>query len=196
MAGRRGSARHLSRDNWEEAALTLFARKGLDGVGIEPVARRLGVTKGSGYWHFRDRKALLRGALARWERVATAGALLRLSRVSDPRRRFGALLDMAFLDPRARRLEAAIHAAGHDPLVRPFVRRTRDRRLRYLERQFEEMGVTAAKARLAAFLAYSAYTGLLSLEWQMPGRGLPRREWTRYVRYIEERLLPPPTRAA
>jgi AcrR family transcriptional regulator len=196
MPPRKRAGGHLSRENWETAALALFAQRGLDGVGIEPVARRLGVTKGSGYWHFRDRKALLRAALARWERVATAGALLRLSRVADPRRRFGALLDMAFLDPRARRIEAAIHAAGHDPLVRPFVRRTRDRRLRYLEHQFEEMGVRAAPARHAAFLAYSAYMGLISLEWQMPGRGLPRGEWTRYVRYIEERLLPPPTRAA
>jgi AcrR family transcriptional regulator len=188
---KRSGRSSLSGENWELAALKSLARNGLDAVGIEPLARELGVTKGSGYWHFKDRNALVRAALTRWEREVTAGVLARLARVPDPRQRFLAMLDMAFLDARNRRLEAAVHAAAHDPVVRPFVRRTRDRRMRYLEGEFREMGLPAAKARDSALLAYSAYIGLLSLEWQLPARSLSREEWERYLRYVAERLLPP-----
>jgi AcrR family transcriptional regulator len=181
----------LSGESWELAALKSLARNGLEAVGIEPLARELGVTKGSGYWHFRDRKALLRAALARWEREVTAGVLARLARIPDPRERFLAMLDLAFLDARNRRLEAAVHASAHDPVVRPFVRRTRDRRIRYLEGEFREMGLPAPEARDSALLAYSAYIGLLSLEWQLPARSLGQEDWERYLRYVADRLLPP-----
>ena len=49
----------LSTADWEAAALDALAENGLAGVAIEPLARRLGVTKGSFYWHFTDRDALL-----------------------------------------------------------------------------------------------------------------------------------------
>ena len=188
---KRSGRSSLSGENWELAALKSLARNGLEGVGIEPLARELGVTKGSGYWHFKDRKALLRAALTRWEREVTAGVLARLARIPDPRKRFVAMLDMAFLDSGNRRLEAAVHAAAHDPVVRPFVRRTRDRRMRYLEGEFRELGLSAAEARDSALLAYSAYVGLLSLEWQLPARSLSREDWERYLRYVAARLLPP-----
>ena len=188
---KRSGRSSLSGENWELAALKSLARNGLESVGIEPLARELGVTKGSGYWHFKDRRALIRAALTRWEREVTAGVLARVALVPDPRKRFTALLDIAFLDARNRRLEAAVHAAAHDPIVRPFVRRTRDRRIRYLEREFGEMGLGPADSRDSALLAYSAYIGLLSLEWQLPARSLSREDWERYLRYVAGRLLPP-----
>ncbi len=52
-----------------------------------------------------------------------------------------------------------------------------------------------ARKQAAGVLFGAAYMGLLSLEWQLPGGGLPRGEWVRYVRYLEERLVPPPPRA-
>src|SRR5690606_21017046 len=57
----------LSADDWAEAALDLIAEQGVAAVAVEPLARRLGVTKGSFYWHFPSRDALLQAALERWE---------------------------------------------------------------------------------------------------------------------------------
>ncbi|MEM7054744.1 MAG: TetR/AcrR family transcriptional regulator, partial [Pseudomonadota bacterium] len=39
----------LTAEDWEQAALDLIAEKGINGLGIEPLARRLGITKGSFY---------------------------------------------------------------------------------------------------------------------------------------------------
>ena len=57
----------LSADDWAAAALEQIAEQGVSAVAVEPLARRLGVTKGSFYWHFPSRDALLQAALERWE---------------------------------------------------------------------------------------------------------------------------------
>ena len=58
----------LSAVDWEEAALATLAESGLGTVAVESLARRLGVTKGSFYWHFATREALIKAALERWEK--------------------------------------------------------------------------------------------------------------------------------
>src|SRR5690606_41191321 len=57
----------LRAEDWAVAALDVIAEQGLAAVAVEPLARRLGVTKGSFYWHFPSREALLVAALERWE---------------------------------------------------------------------------------------------------------------------------------
>ena len=60
------------RDEWLDAAAEAFASGGIEAVRVEALARELGVTKGSFYWHFADRAALLAGLLERWEQAAHA----------------------------------------------------------------------------------------------------------------------------
>lgn len=57
----------LSADNWIEAALDLLVEDGIDAVQITVLARKLGVTRGSFYWHFDSREALLDALLAEWQ---------------------------------------------------------------------------------------------------------------------------------
>lgn len=52
--------------DWAQAALDVVATDGVNAVAVEPLARKLGVTKGSFYWHFPSRDALLHAALERW----------------------------------------------------------------------------------------------------------------------------------
>ncbi|HVU82101.1 MAG TPA: helix-turn-helix domain-containing protein, partial [Rhodanobacteraceae bacterium] len=90
---RRGRAHpRLSAADWERGALEMIAQEGVDALAVEALARRLGVTKGSFYWHFKNREALLQAALNRWEagddtelqhHIGTSGAA--------PRERLGAL---------------------------------------------------------------------------------------------------------
>jgi len=46
-----------------DAALEIILERGVDGLRIEDVCERVGVTKGSLYWHFHDREGLIREAL-------------------------------------------------------------------------------------------------------------------------------------
>ena len=56
----------LTATDWAEAALHLIAEAGLGALTVEALAVRLGVTKGSFYWHFKGRAELLAAALGRW----------------------------------------------------------------------------------------------------------------------------------
>jgi AcrR family transcriptional regulator len=58
----------LHSSDWIGAAFSRFADEGIESVRVEVLARDLGVSKGSFYWHFRDRGELLDRMLARWER--------------------------------------------------------------------------------------------------------------------------------
>jgi AcrR family transcriptional regulator len=61
----------IGREEWIREALKLLLAEGIGGVRVEPLALRLKVTKGSFYWHFKDRAALHAAMLAHWQRIAT-----------------------------------------------------------------------------------------------------------------------------
>ncbi len=84
------ATRTCSRNDWLRAARLALLRHGPEGVRVEPLARALGVTKGSFYWHFKDRRALLEALLREWE--AEARLLTRALKRADPGRALTDLL--------------------------------------------------------------------------------------------------------
>ena len=64
--------RHLAREDWLQAALEL-CEEGIDEIKITPLATRLGVTSGSFYWHFKNRRELLDALFVFWEQESTDG---------------------------------------------------------------------------------------------------------------------------
>ncbi|CAG0952441.1 partial Tetracycline repressor protein class A from transposon 1721, partial [Rhodocyclaceae bacterium] len=67
MAKPEPNRQQLDRAAWTRAALDILAEKGLDGIRVEVLAKRLKVTKGSFYWHFKDRRDLLDAVLETWK---------------------------------------------------------------------------------------------------------------------------------
>jgi AcrR family transcriptional regulator len=57
----------LQPTDWVRAGLAQLAREGIESVRVEVLARELSVSKGSFYWHFRDRDELLMRMLGHWE---------------------------------------------------------------------------------------------------------------------------------
>ena len=55
-----------SRQDWIDAAWSALGEGGVEAVRVERLARRLGVTKGSFYWHFKNRQDLIDALLDRW----------------------------------------------------------------------------------------------------------------------------------
>jgi AcrR family transcriptional regulator len=150
----------LSRDSWTDAALDALVEGGVEAVRVERLAARLGVTKGSFYWHFRDRSALLEAMFERWERVATQAIIDEVEGAPGPAEsRLRALFSIAQQKSRMA-LETALREwARREPRAQRAVARVDDRRMRYLGALFEELGVTPDDARARSFLAYSALFG-------------------------------------
>jgi AcrR family transcriptional regulator len=178
----------LTASDWAEAALQLIAEAGLRALTVSALASRLGVTKGSFYWHFNGRAELLSAALARWEERATTEAIKGLDAVPDYRRRLALMLDAAAQAPRARSLYAALAEAAEDPLVRQVLNRVASARVAYLELCYRSLGVPATAARSHAVFAYAAYRGLLQLAHEAPA-ALPG-DWSLYAGLLKAALLP------
>jgi AcrR family transcriptional regulator len=58
----------LQPDDWLRAAFARLSGEGIESVRVELLARDLGVSKGSFYWHFQDREELLGRMFDRWEK--------------------------------------------------------------------------------------------------------------------------------
>ena len=183
----------LTAADWAEAALQLIAEAGLGALTVDALAARLGVTKGSFYWHFSGRPDLLSAALERWEQRATADHIAGLTAIPDARRRLELMLTAASQPPRARSLYAALAEAAEDPIVRRVLDRVASLRIGYLETCYCELGLSAPLAQAHAVLAYAAYRGLLQLAHEAPG-ALPR-DWDAYPHVAQKALLPEPPAA-
>jgi AcrR family transcriptional regulator len=156
----------MDRDRWAQAALDALERGGLAAVAVEPLARALGVTKGSFYWHFSNRSELIGAALERWRRLSVDGPLDELAGIADARERLLALLGRAGAKPPS--IFIRLLDASDEPLVRETVAAAAETRVAFMAKAFGELGLTPARARRQALLVYSAYVGRAHLERDAP----------------------------
>ena len=180
----------LSADDWAQAALEQIAEQGVAAVAVEPLARRLGVTKGSFYWHFPSRDALLQAALERWETHEQEVVLGQLEAITDPAQRLGALFKVVAHEVRSHVIYSELLKALDHPAVRPVIGRVSKRRLDYLSAAFRAAGLDATDAQHRARLAYAAYVGFLQLNLQLGQRDMHRDEFEDYVDHMMATLIP------
>lgn len=188
----RKTRERLSKQAWSRAALEVIVSGGVAAVSVERLATSLGVTKGSFYWHFDDRAALIEAALARWEQLGTTDIIDALGSTTDPRRRLAKLLSISFGGAHEGSLEAALVGQSSDPMVRPAVARVSTARVAFLEQIFAELGFTPAQSRARAIAAYSMYVGHLQLLQATPGVIGDGRATRRHTRRILALLTAPP----
>lgn len=189
---RRG--RSLGADDWIDAAMAVLVEDGVAAVAIEPLAARLGTTKGSFYHHFPSRDALITAALERWERRDTTDVRERLRRIADPRARIHAVMTAAITEREGGLRDAALLASGGHPLVGPVVRRATAARIRYLTETYVELGLPRARARRRAMLTSAAYVGLMELI-RTGGASVSDADLRAYAEETLAVLVPPPGEA-
>jgi AcrR family transcriptional regulator len=185
----RGTGR-LSAEDWAQAALDLIAEQGVAAVAVEPLARRLGVTKGSFYWHFPSREALLVAALGRWEKVEQEEVFGQLEAIPDPGQRLRALFELVAHEARSHIIYSELLKALDHPVVKPVIGRVSARRLEYLTASFRQAGLNRSDAQHRARLAYAAYVGFLQLSLQLHQPRLQHDEFEAYVEHVMATLIP------
>jgi AcrR family transcriptional regulator len=173
MATRNGKLL-LSRDDWARAALEAIGEGGIPAVNIDRLAARLDATRGSFYWHFRDRDELIGEALELWIRESTTDRLPALEAIDDPLERLGALRRAVYEQP-ADAAELMLSCAGDDPAVAPVFALVTKQRMKALRRIFTDLGFTDAEATDRAWLAYAFYLGHHQLR-RNPEMSAPTRE--------------------
>lgn len=149
---------HLRRRDWTDLGLEVLEHEGFTAITAQSLARRLGVSRGSFYWHFSDIGDFEAALIARWREIIFAALDRVLADIESPVARFETLMRRTLAS--RRRLELAFRAWGAvnetvaEALIGVDARRT-DNMTRFLT----DAGVPVARARPLAQLAYWTYLG-------------------------------------
>jgi AcrR family transcriptional regulator len=163
----------LTAQDWIDFGLKTLAREGADALKADVLARKLGVSRGSFYWHFAELGAFHASVIAHWRQMATEAIIADLERYGSPEQRLDALLRRAF---------------GHDNLIEIRMRAWGDenaeaaralseidrRRQTYIERLLADAGIAPPLAATRTQLLYWAYLGAALSRSKLAGRRLDR----------------------
>lgn len=146
----------LTADDWIKQGLKALAKSGFTALKADPLAKAIGVSRGSFYWHFADLGAFHAAVLKRWREIAAEQIIADVEADSDEplqallRRTFGARLD----------LERAVRNwAAFDPAAQGAVRAIDRRRLDYIEALLATRGLQPAIAQARAQILYWSFLG-------------------------------------
>ena len=157
----------LSAQDWLDQGLRALAERGFTALKAEPLAKAMGVSRGSFYWHFADIGAFHAAILKRWREVAAEQVIANLEAISEHDDPLAVLLRQAFGGRLA--LENAVRTwATVDPLARSAVQAIDRRRLSYVEGLFKRTGVSPAVARARAQILYWAFLGFARSDKPLP----------------------------
>jgi AcrR family transcriptional regulator len=180
----------LTADDWAREALELIAEQGVQALAVEPLARRMGITKGSFYWHFSGRDALLQRALSRWEEHDSRNLNSALGEIDHPRDRLVSFFRRVGKEKLTHEVYSELCAAAGHAQVEPVLERVAERRMEHLSAAFEELGMDPVGARNQARLTYSVYLGFLQLQRQNQTPSLSSEEFDAYIEHVIKTLIP------
>ena len=155
----------LSREDWLDAAFRAVVEGGFDKVRVLVLARNLGVTRGSFYWHFADHATLIESLLARWrERELASNQRVQGTNDPDPQKELELVLDAALAHAGVHlenmRFELALRGLGRrDAEVATMLIDVDQLRLRLFARKFLRLTGDQRSATDLAALFYLATIG-------------------------------------
>lgn len=180
----------LTADHWAEAALDVIANGGIEAVAVEPLARVLSVTKGSFYWHYTNRDALVARALEVWERQETVDMIARAEQEPSPRERIHTFFrSAANTDARSERILLALSGSKHHA-ARACVQRVTEAWRAYIETCYRGLGMEPAEAHNWATFAYSTFMGTVRMRRDNPDALPSGPQFNDYLRFLIRTLIP------
>ncbi len=187
--GKSGDSKQLSKDAWLKHTLKTIGEVGVANIQIESLAKDLNVTKGSFYWHFKGRDALLNDALSYWYETATRiiGRAANRS-FSDPLDRLRYFFSLAFnqrYDVPGGPVERALQEwARVSEAASKTTQRVDQERIRLIADAYIELGKSEVDARRIATMALGQIIGLNVLS-----RSEPREDLTDYNKAFQIMFL-------
>jgi len=152
----------LSREDWLQHGLVTLAEDGVDALRIDALCKRLGVTKGSFYHHFKNHRAYLEAILQHWEDEYTSRFITISDEGATPIEKLDRLNEQVLESFGEHEVHIRTWALS-DPLAREFQERVDTRRIAYLTDLYLELLRDEHQAQAMAHLAYTTLIGSASV---------------------------------
>src|SRR3954452_8692532 len=157
----------LSARDWLDQGLRTLAKSGFTALKAEPLAKAMGVSRGSFYWHFADIGAFHAAILKHWRDVAAEQIIAGIEAASRDENPLPLLLRRVFGERLT--LENAVRTwASVDPAARAAVQAIDRRRLSYIEGLMIKSGLSTEVARARAQILYWAFLGFAQSDQKLP----------------------------
>jgi AcrR family transcriptional regulator len=173
-----------SREDWVDAAWAVLGEAGVDGVRVESLARKLGVTKGSFYWHFKNRQALIDALFDRWFglREESREEFLRVN--PNPEERLWKVIERGITRGTRGQAAALRLWAQHHPEAGGRITEEDSRRRKFFKEQFLALGLDERTAEIRA----EVYMAVISAEFLHAG-GRDASDRLHFARQKHEMLV-------
>jgi AcrR family transcriptional regulator len=157
----------LSAQDWLNQGLKTLAKSGFTALKAEPLAKAMGVSRGSFYWHFADIAAFHAAILKHWREIAAEQIIAGVEAASRDSNPLEVLLRRVFSERLA--IENAVRTwASVDPAARAAVLAIDRRRLNYVEGLLTQSGLPVEIARARAQILYWAFLGFALSDQPLP----------------------------
>lgn len=157
----------LSAQDWVSQGLKTLARSGFTALKAEPLAKAMGVSRGSFYWHFADISAYHAAILKQWREIAAEQIIAGVEAASGNKNPLEVLLRRVFGERLT--IENAVRTwASVDPAARAAVQAIDRRRLGYVEGLLTQSGLSVEVARARAQILYWAFLGFALSDRPLP----------------------------
>jgi AcrR family transcriptional regulator len=165
--------KRLTAQDWIDFALTTLAREGFHALKADILARKLGVSRGSFYWHFAELRTFHERVIAHWRETATEAIIADLERYDSRHQRMETLLRRGF--GRDARLEVRMRAWAETNAAAARALSDMDRRRKaYIEQLLVDGGIARPLAATRAQLLYWTYLGAALGRGKLVGERLDR----------------------
>ncbi len=160
-----------SEEVWLEAAHAALVEQGVEAVKIQPLAKALGLSRTSFYWHFTDREALLDRLIEGWRAKNTGNLIAQTELFAESIAEamfnlFDCWIDDALFDAR---LDQAVRDwAWGDAELWAIVARADADRIAALKAMFLRFDFSANEAELRARTVIYAQTGYIAMSLEEP----------------------------
>ncbi len=179
----------LNPSDWEVATLDVIAHQGVSAVAVENIAKDLGVTKGSFYWHFTNRKDLIVAALKRWQEDDRAVIKEKIWSIPDAHERLQAWFLLSAEPLQSHLIYATLLADRQHDFVAKVLKEVTLERLSYLQKSYQGIGYEEARAKQQALLSYSVYVGYLHMAKTLHGKFKDTENIENYAKYVASQLI-------
>jgi AcrR family transcriptional regulator len=167
LSQEQGMTDQLSAKDWLDQGLKTLAQSGFTALKAEPLAKAMGVSRGSFYWHFADIGAFHAAILKHWRDIAAEQIIANVEAASKHEDPLALLLRRVFGEKLT--LESAVRTwATLDPAARAAVQAIDQRRLGYVEGLLKQSGLPTERAHARAQILYWAFLGFALSDRQLP----------------------------